>query len=108
MPGALPAEVTVTESQGVHYRFPPRELGAYRIVGLALLVPGLFLGAVPSFAAWKIASALWQGAGDQALLWLGGFMIGIGCFALGWRLGGIGLLIFAGGSEIEMKGGVLY
>jgi hypothetical protein len=99
MGNSLPAEVTVTERQAVHYRLPPRQLGAYRFVGLPLLIAGTILSAVPCYAAWKIAEALRLGAGDQVLLWLGAFMIGLGFFAAAWRLAGTSLFILAGRSE---------
>jgi hypothetical protein len=108
MPCTLPAEIAVTKREGVHYRLPPRELGACRFVGLPLLIPALILCVIVCYAAWQIVEGLLQAAGVQALLWLGGLMIGIGFLALAWRLACVGLFILAGRSEIELRDGVLY
>jgi hypothetical protein len=104
----LPPEVLVSELGGVRYSLPPRQLGAYRYVGLALLIPGLMLCAIPGYAAWRIGEAMLQGAGEHVILWLGAFTIGMFCFSLGWALARTGLFVLAGQSEIELRDGVLY
>jgi hypothetical protein len=110
MSAPLPPEVTVTElPTGVHYRLPPRPLGTYRYVGLALFILGLVLCSVPLIPAWQVVRAIRQEIpDDQGMLWL---FAAAFCFLFlraGLALAHVGLFILAGHSEIELRGGTLY
>lgn len=110
MQDPLPIDIIVTETvRGVHYRLPPRQLGPYRYVGLALFMLALMLCSVLLFPAWKVIQSLRHpGPADEGMMWL---MLTAFCFVFvvgGMALARIGLLILAGHSEVELRDGVLY
>lgn len=105
LPGAIVTELP----SGVRYKLPPRRLGPYRLVGLALVVCGLVLCSAPIVPAWKVFQALRQQMpAGSGLLWLGGCMLGALLCKAGLRFLPVGLFILAGHSEVELSGGTLY
>jgi hypothetical protein len=109
MADSFPPEVTVTEGAGgTCYRFPSRRLGAYRFIGLALVVPGLVLCCLPLVAVCLVTLAVLQHIP---------FAFGlIGCVVVlfsrrlirfGLRTAAVGLFVLAGQSEIEVGPDVL-
>jgi hypothetical protein len=110
MSAALLAEVTVTElPNGAHYRLPPRRLGPYRFLGLALLIFGLMLCSAPIVPSWKLVQAMRnQIPPDQGLLWLGAWVFSLLFCRAGFYVLPVGLFIFAGHSEIELRDATLH
>jgi hypothetical protein len=103
-------EVTVTElPTGARYRLPPRRLGPYRFVGLALLIFGLILCAAPILPTWKLVQAMRnQLPADEGLLWLGAWALCVLFCRAGLYVAPVGLFILGGHSEIEPRGAKLY
>src|SRR5438477_13160617 len=101
MSDVLLPEGTVTElPTGVRYRLPPRRLGPYRFVGLALLLFGLLLCSAPILPTWKVIQAIrGQIPAESGLLWLGGWMLSTLFLKAGLCFSPIGLFILAGHSE---------
>src|SRR5262249_22060109 len=91
------------------YRLPPRRLGPYRFVGLALLIFGLMLCSAPIIPTWKVVQAMRdQIPADQGLLWLGAWMLCALLCKAGLYVSPVGLFLLAGHSEIELRGATLY
>jgi hypothetical protein len=104
MADSFPPEVTVIEGAGgVCYRFPVRPLGAQRWLGVAVLVPGLVLCALPLGAAWKLLLVLVQGLpADSGWFWLFAAILTLPLVPIGFKLASVGLFIVAGHSEIAL------
>jgi hypothetical protein len=109
MDNPIPPEVVVTElPTGVNYRLPPRQAGAYRLVGLALLVLGLIMIGGPALPTWKFIQAIWhQIPAGEGLLWLGVWILSFPVCLAGFYITPVGLFILAGHSEIELREGTL-
>jgi hypothetical protein len=104
------AEATVKELlTGVRYQLPPRRLGPYRFVGLALLIFGMMLCSAPILPTWKVVQAMRdQDQAEQGLLWLGAWMVCALLCSAGLYVSPVGLFMLAGHSEIELRGRTLY
>jgi hypothetical protein len=93
---------------GARYQLPPRRLGPYHLVGLALLILGLILCAAPILPTWNLVQAvLGQMPADQGLLWLGAWMLCAPLAVAGVYVVPVGLFLLAGHSEIELRGTTL-
>jgi hypothetical protein len=105
----LPGAVVTELPAGVRYRLPLRQLGPYRLVGLALVVCGLVLCSAPIVPAWEVFQALGQQIpAGSGLLWLGACILGAVLCKAGLRILAVGLFILAGHSEIELRDGTLH
>jgi len=108
----LPTEVTLEERpDGIGYRLPPRQLGQYHLVGLAIFTFGLVLCSTLVISTWKLVQALMSPGkypDDSGFLWLGACIISLLLFRAGLYVLPVGLFIFAGHSEIELRGRTLY
>src|SRR5689334_22148315 len=106
MSDSFPPEIIVTElPTGAHYRLPPRRLGLYRIVGLALLIFGLMLVSAPIIPAWQLVQAMLvriPANPGEGLLWLGGLILSLPLCRAGLFVAPVGLFLVAGHSEIEL------
>jgi hypothetical protein len=110
MSDSLLPEVKVTElPTGARYRLPPRRLGLYHFVGLALLIFGLMLCSAPILPTWKVVQAMrGQIPADDGLLWLGACVLCALLCRAGLYVSPVGLFILSGHSEIELRGATLY
>src|SRR5262245_21172922 len=109
MSEALASEIEVSELPGgVSYRFPRRQLGSFRWLGVFLVLFGLFF---TGFAiAWKrLMIGIFWGGGNDAFDWFGVLLalFGIPFVLAGLAITGLGLLILFGRSEIELQDGRL-
>jgi hypothetical protein len=109
MPDSIPPEITVTEEAGgICYRFSPRPLGASRWLGLAGVVLGLVLCAVPVWATGTVIRIIvQQESAGSGLSWLLFTIFTLLLAPLGFKMAIIGLFILAGHSEIELRHGML-
>ncbi len=108
MNAPLPPEVRVSEDfRRTRYRLPLRPLGAWHGAGLALLLFGLALAALPfSVAARALSIAAGPGPGDAGP-WFLATVPSLLALVIGAPLARIGLLILAGHSEVELRDGTL-
>ncbi len=95
-------------ADGICYRFPPRPLGAYRLMGLTLLVPGLVLCSLPLVAVCLLLLTVAQ----QIPYAFGGIGLIVviasrKLFRVGRQISAVGLFVLAGHSEIELGKDVL-
>jgi hypothetical protein len=106
----LPAEVIVTElPDGVRYTLPPRPLGDYQCIGLWQFAFGVLLCCVPLVPLVGFIRVLIdQVPPGEGMLWLGGFMLGLPIGIGGGHVAAVGLFVYAGHSEVEVRGGMLY
>lgn len=107
---SLPGEINVTErTTGVQYRMPRRQLGAYRYVGLTLLILAMLLSALPILPLFYVIEGLrGQLSPERTLLWLGGLLISELACRLGLAVLSAGSFLLPGHSEIELRDGTLH
>src|SRR5262245_31856182 len=105
----LPAEIAVAElpDGGTRFVLPRRPLGALRWLGLFPLAFGTVFAGIAIVWALTAGKALFVPGGPPR--WFGGLFV---LFAVpfvvgGLTMAGLGLLILAGHSEVEVRGGQL-
>ncbi len=106
----LSEEITVTPlPDGVHFRLPGRQLGGFRFVGLAVMAFGVFFTGFATFWISAAASAVPWGDLQNPAAWFALLFpaCGIPFVLAGLGVMGTGLLLLAGHSEIELRGGTL-
>ncbi len=105
----LPAEVEVIDlPDGIHYRLPPRDLGALRWLGIPVIAFGIFIVGFIGFGVWEMAQPLLAAANDPFAIISIAFLLT--CFFLamgGYWFVSLGLFILGGHAEFELRGGVL-
>jgi hypothetical protein len=110
MSDALPCEVIVTElPDGVHYRLPRRKAGRFTLHTLVHLLGCLVALPFMSFWLWAVGYHIhWQDIFRAENGFLLVFLaLGLWMLLMPLWLAGRGLFLFAGHSEIELRGGVL-
>jgi hypothetical protein len=105
----LPPEIEVTElpDRGVRYRLPGRPIGRLRLIGLVPIAFGAVFAGIALVWTMASARALFGPGGPPA--WFGWLFVlfGVPFIVAGVSMAGLGLLILAGRSDVEVRGGRL-